>query len=80
MKNAIFGPLLTLYLIITTYKIGSDLLFYLTSEILPFAKVLAIVMINFNFLWSEIDGFLQKKVKIIKISPFHGKKLGVWGY
>ena len=45
---------------ITTYKIGSDLLFYLTLEILPFVKVLALVMINLNFLWSEIDVFLQK--------------------
>ena len=55
---------------ITTYKIGSDLLFYLTSEILPFAKVLAIVMINFNFLWSEIDVFLQKKSKSSKYHLF----------
>ena len=47
-------------------------LFYLTLETLPFAKVLALVMINLNFLWSKIDVFLQKKVKIIKISPFHG--------
>ena len=29
-------------LMITTYKIGSDLLIYLTSEILRFAKVLAL--------------------------------------
>ena len=55
---------------ITTYKIGSDLLFYLTFEILPFAKVLAIVMINFNFLWSKIDGFLQKKSKSSKYHLF----------
>ena len=55
---------------ITTCKIGSDLLFYLTSEILPFAKVLAIVMINFNFLWSEIDVFLQKKSKSSKYHLF----------